>query len=89
VAQTRIPGLRRYEVSRVFRKASGRVPPHQFFQADLDLVGPATCPALGEAEALKVVAEVVSAFPHWDLCQSGSEAETTGTSWGRSGSTVG
>lgn len=66
LAQTQTPSVRRYEVSRVFRKASGRVPPHQFYQADLDLVGPATCPALAEAEVLKVAAEVVSVFPHWD-----------------------
>ncbi|CAI5949576.1 unnamed protein product [Closterium sp. NIES-65] len=57
VAATQTSSLKRFQFSSVFRRAPGRRPPHDYLQADFDIVG--GTPVLADAEAIKVAVEVV------------------------------
>ncbi|KAJ7570217.1 hypothetical protein O6H91_01G110500 [Diphasiastrum complanatum] len=67
VAVTQTTSIKRYELSRVYRKGLGHCPPNEYFQGDFDVIGGS--PILVEAEAIKVAVEIVTKFPGLETCE--------------------
>ncbi|XP_020589730.1 eIF-2-alpha kinase GCN2 isoform X2 [Phalaenopsis equestris] len=62
VVANQVFSFKRYEVNRVYRRAVGHSTPNRFYQGDFDIIGGS--PPLLEAEAVKVVVDIVSRFCH-------------------------
>lgn len=62
VATNQKLSFKRYEISWVYRRAIGHSPPNRFFQGDFDIIGGVT--PIPEAEAIKVVMDLTTRFPH-------------------------
>ncbi|KAG0591417.1 hypothetical protein KC19_1G174500 [Ceratodon purpureus] len=65
IAANQPTSLKRYQISRVYRRGVGNNAPHGYFQGDFDIVGGAR--SLAEAEVIKVATEVISKFSILDL----------------------
>eukprot|EP00898_Chlorokybus_atmophyticus_P003003 jgi/Chlat1/3703/Chrsp251S03860 len=61
VVESQTTNLKRYEVSKVYRRGIGRGRPKDYFQADFDIIGLGR--ALADAEVLKTATDVLNDFP--------------------------
>ncbi|CAI7897804.1 unnamed protein product, partial [Closterium sp. NIES-54] len=66
VAATQTSSLKRFQFSSVFRRAPGRRPPHDYLQADFDIVG--GTPVLADAEAIKNSSTLPFSLPCLSTC---------------------
>jgi translation initiation factor 2-alpha kinase 4 len=67
IARNKITNLRRYNVSRVYRKQHGGGKPRELYECDFDIVSPKSSSSalniVNEAEVLKVITEVMDHWP--------------------------
>eukprot|EP00249_Psilotum_nudum_P019722 c27388_g1_i1 orf=702-2933(-) len=67
IAVNQKSSLKRYEISRVYRRGVGHSAPHEYCQGDFDVIGGSS--VLMEAEVIKVAVDIVSKCFGWEACE--------------------